>query len=1349
MRTMKKRIQKITALALALLLAVQGIGGVDFRDVEAAGSEGNTGVSFDNLDAKIVPYGESSFAKPENYSSLSFMVNNVTSIGEIPHPAEVGISSAYVYEPVEDGGLYCNGTKYTDIKLYTLAPSGTDNMQFVVCWQGAEGVDHNNDPRFRIQGTFQYVDTTSQKTYKLNFKRAEFQWKHVYTDWQQLTVYTFDGLKPNVVGACDTSQSQLSSKSVSFTVNKSGIGQIPVQYAQRVKKYDPVQDQQFFYNGQAGANYELYSFAGSGSDSMQFAMTWDKDSQVATGNGMVVGLEGTFEHYTGDSVYVLTFDKTEFVYDNTYLNTSGNTMGWRTVKEETFADLSAIVYRRHMTGSSEAKNGKVSFYTVAEGIGNLSSSTTLSSANLYEPLADGKCTYNGETVDMKLYTFSGSGNKMQYVLNWDTSEISCKNEDLIGIEGRFARVEVKTGVRHILSFNKTQFMWDANLYHLTQDTEGNPTGDWRMYQAYTYSDLRAGVVDSSKTGQSHSTSVSFYVKDTEMNLPFDTANKTICLQPADEESGVYYDQTKDTQLKVASFAAYEDKESGKDNLRQFVVTLQNAAATYDLVTVQGKFIYDAMTVAQTEEATAYKTTYELNFVGDSFEWNGSDWSQVTVSELNLEHASSTSSYIQFKTDADYGKTGWETFTPCGTRGTATSDNKALSFTLQATDQAKLLQLGITGTPENGDSLTLGGWFANGSLRIKIQEVKMTYNENSWGAYTVPTSKVKVTVADINETNTNDKVLYLNLDGNVTDNQYKPVAGTVKLDGKTLRYTLDGWNEIDYTLSSNASAYYLQLTGNGGIDYRFADKSIVTIGGTFQGVNDRAIIELEETHLVCEYVNGAYQWSDVSLLTPGDIDGNGTWDVLDIIRMKRYIQKDIAKAYLTVTDLNGDGVADATDVEFLRKWIVGTTTDNQITGKYLADRTMNIFADGPVEQKAESQLKKYFNAGFTTVLMTEDYLGQDASGQEISFVDGNGSVTKEYADIIRTAMKYGDVMVRNHGNQKDYFTGNTFQQLYDLGVRQFYIWDEPDPSTKDSEALKNVKSLASSFSGLPSDAVFHVNLLPSYGTKTGFLDFSGQNHSNYVNEFTDGIQQKLNGQTQTVSVDNYPFQTTGIRNSYLSDLWNIANKAKNTNGNTIVNFCIQAYKDKDDTKLRVPSTRADISFQTNVGLALGAQSFEYFEYYDYPATVESETYTGILTNGLYDEVKSVNRELLAWDHVFMAFDWQGIKTYSVDKAYTSGITQLEELQKVYVSTYDATVVGEYKYTKGNDTDYGYMITNFTDPSQEKTATVIVELVDSADKVLVYKNGVGTYMKPDGNNKITIKLGAGEGAFVIVD
>lgn len=215
--------------------------------------------------------------------------------------------------------------------------------------------------------------------------------------------------------------------------------------------------------------------------------------------------------------------------------------------------------------------------------------------------------------------------------------------------------------------------------------------------------------------------------------------------------------------------------------------------------------------------------------------------------------------------------------------------------------------------------------------------------------------------------------------------------------------------------------------------------------------------------------------------------------------------------------------------------------------------------------------------------------------------------------------------------------------------------------------------------------------------------------------------------------------------YLTDLWAVANKAKECGDNATVNFCIQTYNEKGNAELRVPETRADISFQTNVGLALGAQSFEYFEYYDWSA---DDDITGILTNGLYDEVKSVNRELLAWDHVFMAFDWQGIKTYQVGEDYTKGISQLSNLEKVIVSASAETVVGEYKYTNGSDTDYGYMITNFTDPSKNITDSVNIE-VNPGQQVLVYRNGVGTYMSPDGNDKINFKLGAGEGVFVIVD
>lgn len=130
------------------------------------------------------------------------------------------------------------------------------------------------------------------------------------------------------------------------------------------------------------------------------------------------------------------------------------------------------------------------------------------------------------------------------------------------------------------------------------------------------------------------------------------------------------------------------------------------------------------------------------------------------------------------------------------------------------------------------------------------------------------------------------------------------------------------------------------------------------------------------------------------------------------------------------------------------------------------------------------------------------------------------------------------------------------------------------------------------------------------------------------------------------------------------------------------------------------------------------------------------------------VKSVNRELLAWDHVIMAFDWQGVKTINVGSSYLDGVTQLESLKGMSVTADQATLVGEYKYSKDSDTDYGYMITNFTDPSADLTDSVTVT-VKSGQSVLVYRDGVGNYVTADAEGKLEFTLEAGEAVFLITD
>ncbi len=582
-----------------------------------------------------------------------------------------------------------------------------------------------------------------------------------------------------------------------------------------------------------------------------------------------------------------------------------------------------------------------------------------------------------------------------------------------------------------------------------------------------------------------------------------------------------------------------------------------------------------------------------------------------------------------------------------------------------------------------------------------------------------------------------------------DKNFRPGSynGTVTLNDVVLT---EGTDYAFMTSYSPNALYSVQLLN--GRTWNTGDK--LSISGQFAYNGTTEGIEVSGFMMWFDGIN--WSTTEVVLKTPGDLNNDGAWTVLDLVRFKKYLARGIAAEYKSVTELTGDGVVDHNDVQELRYIILGKhqVIDGQIVMKYLSDDKINIFADGPVVQNNDALVKAYFNAGFTTLVMTEDFTGaMDADGNT-GITNADGTLDDDYRNCITTALKYGDVMVRNHSNTSDYFTKNLYTQLYDLGVRQFYIWDEPTPQNngffgigKEEGDIPAVAVMADSFAKqLPSDVLFHVNLLPSYGTGKGSSWGGKISHDAYVEQYVTDVVSKLPAHRQTLSVDNYPLLSSNtIRESYLKDLWYIGNKAKmaRTDGkDVVVNYCIQAFSDSSSTELRTPETRADLSFQVNTGLALGAQSFEYFEYYDYDVT--SDSINGILFNGLYDQVQSINRELRAWDHIFLSFDWQGVKTYNTAAAYINGVTELGSLQSITVSADQATLVGEYKY--GNTEEYGYMITNFTEPSAGTTDTVTL-MMAANQSVLVYKNGTGRWMNADSDGKLTLALEAGGGAFVI--
>ena len=302
------------------------------------------------------------------------------------------------------------------------------------------------------------------------------------------------------------------------------------------------------------------------------------------------------------------------------------------------------------------------------------------------------------------------------------------------------------------------------------------------------------------------------------------------------------------------------------------------------------------------------------------------------------------------------------------------------------------------------------------------------------------------------------------------------------------------------------------------------------------------------------------------------------------------------------------------------------------------------------------------------------------------------------------------------------------EFADMDIRSFYYDDEPT-----YEKISTMSKLVTWHNKYNSGAKFHVNLLPSYAGRFGKGNYS---FKQYIQHYADTVLAKVKGR-KTLSIDHYPLTTSGLSPTYLSDFLVVAETVKKfnekyPNSPAEASFCIQAYCEGDRRALE---SKSDVRFQVNMAIAMGARNLEYYQYR-----------TGILDMpSAYQYVKTVNQEVLAWDDVFMSYDWQGARMYgdSSDPLYKKAEDQfISSFKKATVSASKAAVVSEFR--KGNGT-YAYMAVNATDPSQNMSTTVTMKL-KGASRATVYKNGAKTTKNlTDGSLKLTLK--AGEGAFCI--
>jgi len=188
-----------------------------------------------------------------------------------------------------------------------------------------------------------------------------------------------------------------------------------------------------------------------------------------------------------------------------------------------------------------------------------------------------------------------------------------------------------------------------------------------------------------------------------------------------------------------------------------------------------------------------------------------------------------------------------------------------------------------------------------------------------------------------------------------------------------------------------------------------------------------------------------------------------------------------------------------------------------------------------------------------------------------------------------------------------------------------------------------------------------------------------------------------------------------------------------------------------------TTYEDVRWQVYSALAFGARRLGYFTFWQHYNESQYEVFptamvvydeaeeAGWRKTGIYYDVKKVNEQVHACDHVFLRFDWKGCRT--VVKSNDENIRLVEggctagSLGDV-TATRD-TLIGCFENPEdGRD---GYWLVNAHNPYFYEWSTVEATFAD-ADRVVYYRAGK-EYDRPLENGVFRIRLGAGEGVFVI--
>ena len=344
-----------------------------------------------------------------------------------------------------------------------------------------------------------------------------------------------------------------------------------------------------------------------------------------------------------------------------------------------------------------------------------------------------------------------------------------------------------------------------------------------------------------------------------------------------------------------------------------------------------------------------------------------------------------------------------------------------------------------------------------------------------------------------------------------------------------------------------------------------------------------------------------------------------------------------------------------------------------------------------------------------------------------------------------------------------------------GINQlggFLLHDEPTLANYDAFAAV-FNEIAYNCGAIAAGYDFNCALLPTYAGS----DHIGSSYATYVNKYATFMQDTR------ISFDNYPFyyvsKTSILGNSsenLMEDSWYSDMQAVRANvngkGTCIQSFTAGAQESGSftkTTKYRYIDKEAEISMQVYTALAYGFTNLDYFVYWDKMtrammeengATGEVFQKTPIMWNDsndwskghyqseYYGWIKNTNAEAKSLFEVLSKFTSTGVQlidgSTSGSNDFGSATTTNTTNAITVSATYDMVVGG---FTADGYNGYLAVNADFPDDSGTRTNTATFTVGTAYTKAIVYVDGVATVVRVAKDGTLNLKIGCGEGVFII--